>query len=39
MVKISKNKYKDLLYNIGQTIETARLNALKAVNTELVRVY
>jgi predicted nuclease of restriction endonuclease-like (RecB) superfamily len=36
-MKPSKNKYNDLLDNIGQTIETARLNAFKAVNTELVK--
>jgi len=36
-VKISKNRYNDLLDNIGQTIETARLNAVKAVNTELIK--
>jgi len=36
-MKPSKNKYNVLLDNIGQTIETARLNAVKAVNTELVK--
>jgi len=36
-MKPSKNKYKDLLDNIGQTIEMARQNAFKAVNTELVK--
>lgn len=36
-MKPSKNKYNDLLDNIGQTIETARQNAFKAVNTELVK--
>lgn len=36
-MKLSKNKYNDLLSNIGQTIETARQNAVKAVNTELVK--
>lgn len=36
-MKPSKTKYNDLLDNIGQTIETARLNAVKAVNTELVK--
>ncbi len=36
-MKPSKSKYNDLLDNIGQTIETARLNAIKAVNTELVK--
>src|ERR1035437_6637677 len=38
-MKLGKNKYNDLLVNIGQTIETARLNALRAVNTELVKAY
>lgn len=28
----NKNKYNDLLDNIGQTIETARQNAFKSVN-------
>lgn len=36
-MKPAKNKYKDLLKNIGHTIETARSNAAKAVNTELVK--
>ncbi|MEO6189471.1 MAG: DUF1016 N-terminal domain-containing protein, partial [Saprospiraceae bacterium] len=36
-MKPIKNKYTDLLNNIGQTIETARQNAFKAVNTELVK--
>lgn len=36
-MKPSKNKYYDLLDNIGQTIEIARVNAVKAVNTELVK--
>ncbi|MCA6431970.1 MAG: DUF1016 family protein [Cytophagales bacterium] len=36
-MKPSITKYNDLLNNIGQTIETARLNAVKAVNTELVK--
>jgi predicted nuclease of restriction endonuclease-like (RecB) superfamily len=36
-MKPGKTKYNELLDNIGQTIETARLNALKAVNTELVK--
>ncbi len=36
-MKPSKDKYKNLLNNIGQTIETARQNAVKAVNTELVK--
>ena len=36
-MKPSKNKYNNLLDNIGQTIQTARLNAVKVVNTELVK--
>jgi predicted nuclease of restriction endonuclease-like (RecB) superfamily len=36
-MKPSKIKYNDLLDNIGQAIETARQNAVKAVNTELVK--
>lgn len=36
-MKPDKNKYNDLLDNIGHAIETARLNAIKAVNTELVK--
>ncbi|MCC7004941.1 DUF1016 family protein [Candidatus Nomurabacteria bacterium] len=36
-MKPGKNKYIALLDNIGQAIETARQNAVKAVNTELVK--
>jgi len=36
-MKIGKSKYIQLLENIGSTIELARLNAIKAVNTELVK--
>jgi len=36
-MKPSKNKYNNLLTNIGQTIESARSNAVKAINTELVK--
>lgn len=36
-MKPRKNKYNDLLETIGKTIETARLNAVRAVNTELVK--
>lgn len=36
-MKISKAKYNELLDNIGLTIEQARKNAFKAVNTELVK--
>lgn len=36
-MKLGKTKYNDLLVNIGQAIETARQNAVKAVNTELVK--
>ena len=34
-MKLSKNKYVQLLDSIGLTIEQARQNAIKAVNTEL----
>jgi predicted nuclease of restriction endonuclease-like (RecB) superfamily len=36
-MKISKNKYKALLDNVGKTIETARLTATKAVNAQLIK--
>lgn len=36
-MKPGKTKYNDLLDSIGQAIETARQNAVKAVNTELVK--
>jgi predicted nuclease of restriction endonuclease-like (RecB) superfamily len=36
-MKLTKNKYNSLLKNIGNTIESARLNAVVAVNTELVK--
>jgi len=36
-MKISKATYNKLLDNIGSTIEQARQNAFKAVNTELVK--
>lgn len=36
-MKPNKNIYNDLLNNIGKTIERARLNSVKAVNTELVK--
>ena len=36
-MKVLKNKYNELLDNIGFTIEQARQNAIKAVNTELVK--
>jgi predicted nuclease of restriction endonuclease-like (RecB) superfamily len=36
-MKIGKNKYIRLLDNIGSTIEQARQNAIKAVNTGLVK--
>lgn len=36
-MKPSKTKYKNLLNNIGHTIEAARLNAVKVVNAELVK--
>jgi predicted nuclease of restriction endonuclease-like (RecB) superfamily len=36
-MKLQKPKYEKLLASIGITIETARQNAVKAVNTELVK--
>lgn len=36
-MNIDNPKYSELLNNIGQTIEHARENAIKAVNTELVK--
>lgn len=36
-MKPSRNKYNNLLLNIGKTIESARQNALKIVNTQLVK--
>lgn len=36
-MKITKEKYNQLLDNIGLTIEQARQNAFKAINTELVK--
>lgn len=36
-MKVSKNKYNQLLAVIGLTIETARSNAIKAVNAQLVK--
>ncbi len=37
MKKLSKNKYNQLLANIGLAIEIARSNAIKAVNVQLVK--
>ncbi|MBS1748934.1 MAG: DUF1016 family protein [Bacteroidetes bacterium] len=37
MMKLSKNKYTELLDNIGSTLQRARENAVKAVNNELVK--
>ncbi|MBA2762979.1 MAG: DUF1016 domain-containing protein [Segetibacter sp.] len=37
MKKLSKNKYNQLLANIGLTIEVARNNAIQAVNVQLVK--
>lgn len=37
MMKLTKAKYNELLDNIGLTIEQARQNAVKAVNTELIK--
>lgn len=36
-MKPAKNKYNELLHSIGQTIETARLNSIVAVNTQLIK--
>lgn len=36
-MKPLKNKYNNLLANIGRAIETARHNAAKTVNIELVK--
>lgn len=36
-MKLSKNKYDQLLDNIGSTLQKARENAIKAINTELVK--
>jgi predicted nuclease of restriction endonuclease-like (RecB) superfamily len=36
-MKIAKPKYEKLLTDIGLTIETARQNAVRAINTELVK--
>lgn len=36
-MKVSKPKYKKLLADIGLTIERARQNAVRAINTELVK--
>lgn len=36
-MKISKTKYNELLENIGSTLQKARENAVKAINSELVK--
>lgn len=36
-MKLIKPKYEKLLAGIGLTIETVRQNAVRAVNTELVK--
>ncbi len=36
-MKLIKKRYKDLLKSIGATIETSRINAFRAINTELVK--
>ena len=36
-MKVTKPKYEKLLADIGLTIETARQNAVRAINTELVK--
>ena len=36
-MNLSKNKYNQLPDNIGSTLQKARENAIKAINTELVK--
>jgi len=36
-MKLTKSKYNELLHNIGSTLQKARENALRAINTELVK--
>ena len=36
-MKPTSNKYNQLLDNIGSTLQKARENAIKAINTELVK--
>ena len=36
-MKQTSNKYNQLLDNIGSTLQKARENAIKAINTELVK--
>ena len=36
-MKASKNKYSELLENVGSTLQKARENAIKEINTELVK--
>jgi len=36
-MKAIKNKYNELLDNIGSSLQKARENAIKAINTELVK--
>ena len=38
-MKITKNKYSDLLKNIGSAIETGRDNALSALNKQILVTY
>jgi len=38
-MKLIKDNYTELLVNIGLTIETARQNAFKAINSELIKAY
>ena len=38
-MKIAKNKYNDLLKNIGSAIETGRDNALSALNKQILITY
>jgi len=36
-MNLSKKNYKKLLDNIGSSLQKARANAIKAINTELVK--
>jgi hypothetical protein len=38
-VRVSKNKYNDLVKNIGSAIETGRSNALSALNEQILITY
>lgn len=38
-MKLTKSKYSELINNIGSTLQRARENAVKAINTELIFAY